>query len=150
MRKYTLLTVLLVVIDQVIKQMIKLNFIPISYIKNTGGAFSIGFGNVSIFIVISIILIIAVILIKRFVYKDETIAFSLILAGGIGNLLDRAIRGYVIDYIDLTKIINFPVFNLADILIVLGAIILLIRILKRKEEWKNIELKVKMVDWIKQ
>lgn len=133
---YFWLSISLIIIDQLIKYLIKEKIIPISYIKNTGGAFSIGFGQVSIFIVISIIIIIAVILIKKFLYKDSNIGFSLILAGGIGNLIDRTFRGYVIDYIDITKVINFPVFNFADILIVLGVAILIIKILKEKKNEK--------------
>lgn len=132
--KYILLLLALVIIDQLIKTMIELRLMPLNYLKNTGGAFSIGIGNISIFIVISLILIISVILIKKFIYKEQTIGFSLILAGGIGNLIDRVFRGYVIDYIDITKVVSFPVFNLADILIVLGSVILIIQILKRKKE----------------
>lgn len=50
---------------------------------------------------------------------------SLIVAGGIGNLIDRVIRGEVVDFIDV-RIINFAVFNVADICAVLGALGLLL------------------------
>lgn len=139
---YLISTFILVLIDQLIKYLVKSfgnfdlvrNIITITYTENTGGAFSIGIGKISVFIVASIIIIIAVLYIKKFIYKDNSIGFSFILAGGIGNLIDRMFRGFVIDYIDITKIIDFPVFNLADILIVIGAVIFLTQVLKRKEE----------------
>ena len=49
---------------------------------------------------------------------------SIILAGGFGNFIDRIFRGHVVDFIDITEIINFPKFNLADIYIVCGWIVL--------------------------
>lgn len=52
-------------------------------------------------------------------------SMSLIVAGGIGNLIDRVIRGEVVDFIDV-RIINFAVFNVADICAVLGALGLLL------------------------
>lgn len=61
----------------------------------------------------------------------------LVLAGGIGNLIDRLFRGYVIDYIDINNLFEFPVFNLADVFIVVGITILIIYVLldgKRKQE----------------
>ena len=63
--------------------------------------------------------------------KDELTNWgvSLILAGGIGNLIDRVFRGSVVDYIDITKLFNWPVFNLADIYIVIGVILVFVLIL---------------------
>jgi signal peptidase II len=53
--------------------------------------------------------------------KSEHVAFALILGGALGNLIDRVMRGYVIDFIHLT---HWPVFNVADICIVLGVLLL--------------------------
>ena len=66
--------------------------------------------------------------------KDEInivilISISLIIAGGLGNLIDRIFRGYVIDYIDINPLFKYPVFNIADIFVVLGTILLCIYIL---------------------
>lgn len=52
------------------------------------------------------------------------IILTVILSGGVGNCIDRIFRGHVVDFIDITEIINFPKFNLADIYIVCGWIML--------------------------
>jgi len=56
---------------------------------------------------------------------------SLILAGSIGNGLDRILNGYVVDFIKI-KYFDFPVFNIADIVINIGALILIIEYLRDK------------------
>lgn len=58
-------------------------------------------------------------------YKTS-VALALVLAGGINNLIDRITKGYVIDYIDITPICNFPVFNIPDMLICSGWLMLVI------------------------
>ncbi len=50
------------------------------------------------------------------------VGFALLLAGAVGNVLDRVVRGYVVDFVHLT---HWPVFNVADVLIVVGALLLL-------------------------
>lgn len=102
-----------------------LNF---TYAENTGGAFCIGNNSTIMFIIVSIIVIA---IITKFIIskKDEVpiniqIALSLILAGGIGNLIDRVVRGFVIDFIDFSPLIRYPIFNIADIYIVLGCLML--------------------------
>ena len=52
------------------------------------------------------------------------ILLTIILSGGIGNVIDRIFKGHVVDFIDITSIINFPKFNLADVYIVCGWIVL--------------------------
>ena len=64
------------------------------------------------------------------------ISLLLILSGGIGNLIDRLFRGYVIDYIDI-NILDFPNFNIADISIALGIVLLIIYIIKTMLSDKN-------------
>ena len=95
----------------------------------------LGFGNNSLdlLIIITGLLLIGIvgfIIFKREVLsKGMLVGLSLILAGGIGNLLDRIFRGFVIDYIDITPLFNFPVFNFADICITVGVAIAMIKIL---------------------
>jgi len=76
-------------------------------------------------IIVSIM--IGVIILKRQVInKYIYTSLILIIAGGIGNIIDRVTRGYVIDYIDVNKLITYPVFNFADMLIVIGSVLLVI------------------------
>ena len=71
--------------------------------------------------------IFVIIIIIRFMVKQRemtnkftNISLALILAGGFGNLIDRIFRGRVIDFIDISPVFNFPTFNIADILVVIG------------------------------
>lgn len=113
------------------------NFFYLTYTHNTGAAFSILTGQRLLLILVAVIILI---LIFNYIRKNkvegkvEKIAFSLIIGGSLGNLIDRIIRGYVIDFLDF-KIFgyNFPVFNLADTFIVVGVLLMLITTLTRKE-----------------
>ncbi len=106
------------------------NILHLTYLENRGAAFGSFEGNKFILIFVSgIILLISFFLmftkkIQNIFYK---ICFGFVIAGGIGNLIDRIFRGYVVDYIDF-RIINFAVFNFADILISLSSISLIIYI----------------------
>lgn len=135
-------SIILLIIDIVIKliisnklifnQSIKVinNFFYITYVKNTGVAWSILSGKINLIIVITLI-IIAILIIYIFNKKSysvlEIISYSMILSGSIGNLIDRIIYGYVIDYLDFVIFkFNFAIFNLADAAIVIGAILLIV------------------------
>ena len=77
------------------------------------------------------IILLYLLLFKNSTKKLELYSYSFILGGTIGNGLDRVIRGFVIDFINL-NFINFPVFNIADISINIGFIFLFYSILKNK------------------
>lgn len=106
------------------------NFFSIDLVHNTGGAFSILSGNRWLFVVIGILVIV---LLSFFISKIEyldfkgSLVFSLLIGGILGNLIDRVIHGYVIDYLSF-KIAgyNAPIFNFADICIVVSLIIVLL------------------------
>ena len=67
---------------------------------------------------------------KKYDFDDKAkLGLSLIVAGGIGNVIDRIFRGYVIDYIDISQLFNYPVFNFADICIVVGVILIMVIII---------------------
>lgn len=106
--------------------------LELKYVKNYGAAFGILQGKKWIFIVITIV-VICVFMIYLVKYNSETnllkkTALSFLIGGAIGNFIDRIRLGYVVDFIqiDLIKSINFPVFNIADIFIVIGTILLMI------------------------
>lgn len=120
------------------------NFLALSYAENTGAAFSI-FSDSTLFLSIVTLVIIVVGVIYLMLGKVEgrlmNICAVLILAGGAGNLVDRFAQGYVVDYIK-TLFIDFPVFNFADILVVVGVFVVcgyLIYDIIREEKQKKKE-----------
>ena len=140
MKKILPISLLLIVIDQIVKILVisKLalqqsitiinNFFNITYVRNTGAAWSILSGNVLLLIMISVL---ALVTIYYYLIKDkdlnkiDIVSYSMLIGGIIGNLIDRIVHGYVIDYLDF-KIFNynFPIFNIADTLIVISIIII--------------------------
>ena len=129
---------LLICIDQISKLIIQYNyqnpigdgFIGITLIKNTGIAFGVNNGNFKNIILTVFILAIVVNFVRRQIAKMDAksaVAISMILAGGISNLLDRIIQGGVIDFI---RVKGFAIFNIADCYIVLGWILMVIFVFK--------------------
>ena len=110
------------------------NFFSITLIGNTGAAFSILSSNTLLLIVISVVVLnlIYFFLIKGKKLNDfEQISYGLLIEGIIGNLIDRALHMQVIDYLDFTFFgYNFPVFNLADIAIVISMVFIGIQVIK--------------------
>lgn len=148
MKKIITFSSIFLVIDIVVKLIVKTNmelyqnikifnnFFYITYVKNTGAAWSILSGKQLLLIIFSMIVIIGLLIYlyrKKDYNKLETIAYGLVLSGTIGNLIDRVIYGYVIDYLNFYIFnYNFPVFNIADACIVIGIMLLFIDM--RKEE----------------
>lgn len=142
MIKMILLTLIFLLVDIVSKLIIdkymmidgsiKLvnNFIYITYVRNTGAAWSI-FASRTIFVVIISFIIISGLI--MYLYKNspknrlEKVAYALILGGALGNFFNRIVCGYVIDFIDV-KIFkyDYPIFNFADTFIVIGVLLLII------------------------
>ena len=116
------------------------NFFSLTYVLNDGAAFSLLSGNIYILIIIAIICLLFIIYELKNNLNDKilSIGYSLVLAGLLGNFIDRLIDGYVVDYLSF-KIFsfNYPVFNLADILIIVGIIIVLIKELLNERGRKN-------------
>lgn len=102
------------------------DFFYLIYTRNIGAAFSMLEGKQIIFVLIGII---ASIIIFLYVRKNniKNIGYPLLLGGILGNVLDRVIYGYVIDFIGF-EIFNksMPIFNIADTAIVIGAIIIIV------------------------
>ncbi len=105
----------------------------IDFVRNYGAAFNILSGNR---LFLSFISIISTIILSYLIFRKNNnsinkYALTFILAGSIGNGIDRILNGYVIDFIKI-KFIDFPVFNIADLVINLGAIILIISYFRNK------------------
>lgn len=128
---------ILVAIDQLIKLFVINNikdnsitiikgFLKFWYCENEGVAFSIGDGHVPVFIVVNLIIIVGLIIYyetnKKMYNQISKMFFTMVIAGGTSNLLDRIFRGYVVDFIDVNDFIDFAIFNVADIFIVCGII----------------------------
>ena len=141
---FLFLSTFIILIDQLTKflifykykTVINKNFIlfRIDFVKNYGAAFNILSGNRIFLSCISIffsILLTYLILRKNNTSLFDLLSYSCILGGTIGNGIDRVLRGYVIDFINL-NFINFPVFNIADISINIGFIFFLYSIFKNK------------------
>lgn len=137
-----IITIVLIVMDQITKLVIKNNYekpigndiISITLIQNTGMAFGLHTGNKRNIVLTLLILLIILNFIRN--QKDRidpktAVAISLILAGGVSNLIDRILRGGIVDFI---KIKNFAIFNIADCYIVIGWILLVIFLIKFNKE----------------
>lgn len=134
---------LLVAIDQFIKLLVLEHlkpigslslidgFIQLNYAENTGAAFGSFSGKtslLSIFTLVIIVVGIVYLLTKKRKVDVEYVCITLIISGGIGNLVDRVFRGYVVDYIE-PLFIDFAIFNFADILVTCSCIVLVIWLL---------------------
>lgn len=99
----------------------------LTYARNEGAAFGILSDQRWVFLVFSTVAIIGL-LIYLFAYPPKQrfvkIVLAMIIGGGIGNMIDRTILGYVIDFIDFT-LIDFAIFNVADSFICVGAFLLI-------------------------
>ena len=148
-KKIILVVFLSVLFDQIIKLLISYNmnpndsisiinnFFSITYARNIGAAWSILSGGRIILILLAIVAINVIYFLcihnKKLSGKDQ-ILYSLLIGGILGNLIDRVIYGYVIDYLDFNIFgYKYPIFNLADIFIVVSVILIIIFSFKVKK-----------------
>lgn len=133
---YAVIIAVLVALDQVVKFLVRANipefgslpFIPhvleLTYVKNTGAAFSILKEHTEILTLVSAVVavVIAVILLRKVVsHPFGVLSLSVVLAGAVGNLIDRMFFGFVTDMFNVL-FMRFAVFNVANICVVLGGI----------------------------
>lgn len=103
-----------------------------TYVENTGAAFGIFTGQRTLLIIlVAAILCGACWLIFSGKVKGnlERLCVTLIISGGLGNLIDRVRHGFVVDFIDINQLFAYPMFNLADCFVVVGACLLVISVL---------------------
>lgn len=146
MKKIILPMVLCILLDRIWKILCMFNldfgesvsiikdFFSITLVSNTGAAFSMLSSSTPLLIMISIVVI--AVLYYYFIQNENLdsfmkILYGILLGGIIGNLIDRIFYGYVIDYLDFT-IFNYqaPIFNFADMCIVISIFIIIIQTLK--------------------
>lgn len=125
------------------------NFFELTFVKNTGGAWGILSNNLLLLIVVSTI---ALLVLNGYIKKEQHInkimlcSYGFLIGGILGNLIDRLFRGYVVDFFHFYIFgYDYPVFNIADILIVVGIIFMLIEVIRgeinefksRRKQCKN-------------
>lgn len=119
-------------IAPVSKFVILQNILSFYYIENTGAAFSLLKNHIGFLIIFSFITVVAISLYFLLVNKSysfyKKISWGLILGGSLGNFFDRVCLGYVVDFISL-DFVNFAIFNIADIAINVGVIMLIVSLL---------------------
>ena len=133
---YFLISALLVGLDQWSKYLTVQNislgetkefipgFLSLTHLRNTGAAWSLLEGKMIFFYVITVIVSVVIIYLLIKNYKKSiwySVGLSFVLAGAIGNFIDRVRLGYVVDMLQ-TDFMNFPIFNVADSTLVLGLI----------------------------
>ena len=99
--------------------------VQLTRLHNTGAAWSSFSGKTGLLAAVTIVLMLAVawLLVKRIVRHPLGVtAGVLVLGGGIGNVIDRVCRGYVVDMLDL-QFVDYPIFNLADCFVVIGVVL---------------------------
>ena len=122
--------------------------IDITYIQNTGGAWGIFSGYTWLLLSLTVIvMIICITLLFKFATKSRLLfwAISLVMAGGVGNMIDRIFRGgRVVDFLHFEFWPTFPVFNIADIGVVIGAgLLILYFIIDTINDYKKIKAQKK-------
>lgn len=143
---WSLLAIVIIVFDQLVKLWVVNNIgmtdsikvipgiIDFVYVKNTGAAFSFLANKTYGIIFLSIVSLLFCAAVVWYIIKKRPeskllmLSLVMMLAGAFGNVIDRLFRGFVVDFIE-TKFITFPVFNIADISITVGAALVIIYIL---------------------
>lgn len=138
---YIFLFLIMVIIDQYTKYIVNINFslgetvaivenfFHLTYVENRGIAFGLFQGKID---VVTIVAAVVIVFLCFYLFKNykkisilEKLAYLMIMSGAVGNMIDRILRGYVIDMLDFRGIWNF-IFNFADVWINLGIILLIL------------------------
>ncbi len=144
------ITILIILLDQLTKHFVRTymllgeriyligKYINLTYTTNTGASFSILSDYSFILGIIAVFVVIAIIIFYARIPREYRLAFALILAGTVGNLIDRMMYGAVTDFMNITI---WPIFNVADVAITTAAILLIREVwLEEKREEKEANL----------
>ena len=148
---YGIVAALIIIADFLTKYFIKTNvalgnaffsvpgLVDFTYVQNRGAAFSMFSGKVSVLSVVSIAFCIAVVIywiVKKPKHPLLCAALSMMFAGALGNAIDRVFYGFVVDFIAV-RFIDFPVFNIADMAITIGAALVIVYVIFFDKDTKN-------------
>ena len=132
-----------------IKQLLPISTYPIikdvihfTYVENRGAAFGILKDQRWVFMILSTVVVVVILYImvryKKYLHPIMLIGLSFTVGGGIGNMIDRTVKGYVVDFIDFT-LIDFAVFNIADTFICIGVGLIILDIIIGKSDYSFLE-----------
>lgn len=151
MRKYAWIAVLTVIVDQAVKLLCRglagsISLIPgvlaLKYAENTGMAFSLFSGRAWALGVVSILCVLVgwSVLRRYHLGPLSRVAAMLMLGGAVGNMIDRFLRGYVVDMFEVL-FVDFAIFNVADAALTVGAVLIAASLLFRPDEWREAQWK---------
>ena len=142
MKKISIVSFIVIIMDRISKMLAQKyltlnvrkniipNFLDFTYTKNEGAAFSTFYGENLLLIFVSVLALVIIFYLlkkKQNVSKFDIINYGLLIGGIIGNFVDRLFLSYVIDFIDFNIFnMRFAIFNIADVAIVIGAILIII------------------------
>ena len=115
------------------------NVFHLTYVENRGIAFGMFGGGRVFFILLTVVVLVGLwYLYQKTEKKTPWLRYGMagVVGGAMGNLADRIFRGYVVDFLDF-RLIDFPVFNVADIAVCLGAVMLVVHFFKSEEVRKD-------------
>ena len=147
MRKYWWIAAAAVIVDQAVKWacmsltqqvMVIPGLLALNYTENTGMAFSLFSGRAWLLGVVSAVCIIGGWLTLR-KYQLGTLSkvgAMLMLGGAVGNMIDRFLRGYVVDMFE-ALFVRFAIFNVADVALTVGTALMAVSLIFRPEEWRE-------------
>lgn len=147
MRKYYWIAALTVLADQLTKGLCarltgRIPLIPgvlaLTYAENTGMAFSLFSGRAWALGIVSLLCILAGwLVLRRYTLGPASRAAAMLMLGGaVGNMIDRFLRGYVVDMFEVL-FVDFAIFNVADAALTLGTALLAFTLLFRPDEWRE-------------
>lgn len=148
MKKIMTFSFALIIVDQLVKFLVSssimlnnsvsvTSFFKLTYTRNYGAAFGILEGSRIFLVIVAISAIMAIYMFfirKTNLTKYDIVSYSLLIGGIIGNLFDRIVHGYVIDFFEFsTKTFTFPIFNMADIFINVAVGLILLKMVREKD-----------------